>query len=58
MQLEYEGALDSWVQLIISKKYETLFNLYQYDMEDYLGLFELVLINTVNEALAMNNIQK
>lgn len=58
MQLSYDGPIDSWMQLIILRKFETLKNLYTYDMEDYLALFELVLVSSANEALAMAKINK
>jgi hypothetical protein len=44
------------MQLIILKKFETLPNLLNYDMEDYLALFELVLVSSANEALSMANL--
>jgi hypothetical protein len=44
------------MQLIVLKKFETLKNLYEYDIEDYLALFELVLVSSANEALSMSKL--
>lgn len=58
IKIDYDGPLDTWMQLIILKKYETLKNLWEYDMEDYLALFELVLVATANETLSMMNMSR
>lgn len=58
IKVDYDGPLDTWMQLIILKKYETLKNLWEYDMEDYLALFELVLVATANETLSMMNMSR
>jgi hypothetical protein len=44
------------INSIVSEKYETLLNLRNYSMEDFLTLYEIVLVKFVNEALEMRKI--
>lgn len=55
-RIDYTGPLDPWTQLIIKKKYETLQRLQTYDIEDYLMLFEWVLVESANEMLAQSQL--
>jgi hypothetical protein len=41
------------VQFIVSEKYETILNLHEYSIEEFLALFELVIVKNVNQAMEM-----
>jgi hypothetical protein len=41
------------IQLVVSEKYETILNLHQYSMEEFLALFELIVVKNVNQAMEM-----
>lgn len=56
--LSYEGPWDSWIRLIIGRKYETYYNLTKYDIEDYIALFEFVLIEYTNEIIISESMNK
>lgn len=38
---------------IVSEKYETILNLHEYSIEEFLALFELVIVKNVNQAMEM-----
>lgn len=56
--LDYEGPWDSWVRLIVGRKYETYRELMKYDIEDYIHLFEFVLIEWINETIINSSMMK
>lgn len=54
----YEGPWDSWIRLIIGRKYETYNNLIKYDIEDYIHLFEFVIVEYANEMIVNESMNK
>ena len=47
--------MDGMVTLIVSEKYETLKNLYEYSVEDVLDLFEIALVSRINTRILADN---
>lgn len=41
------------IQFVVSEKYETMLNLHKYSMEEFLALFELIVVKNVNQAMEM-----
>ena len=46
------------VQFIVSEKYETMLNLHEYSIEEFLALFELVVVKNVNNAMEMKQAKR
>jgi len=44
------------INFIVSEKYETFSNLRNYSVEDFLTLYEIVLVKVVNEAMELRKI--
>jgi len=54
MKLKAESPyINEMVQFIVAEKYETILNLHEYSMEEFLALFELVVVKNVNQAIEM-----
>ena len=56
--INYDGPWDSWIRLIIGRKYETYVNIMKYDIEDYVHLFEYVLVEYANEMIVSESMNK
>jgi hypothetical protein len=46
------------IKLIVSEKYETLLNLHQYSVEEFITLFEIIFTKTVNQYLDAENMKR
>lgn len=44
---------DPMIELIVTERYETIKNLYDYDVEDFLLLFEMILVKNANRMISM-----
>lgn len=49
--------IDAMIKTIVSEKYETIKNLHDYSVEEFIALYEIILVNTVTKALAMNKVK-
>jgi hypothetical protein len=50
--------IDDMIKLIVSEKYETLLNLHQYSVEEFITLFEIIFTKTVNQYLDAENMKR
>ena len=41
------------VELIVSEKYETMKNLHDYSVEEFLALYEMIVVKNIKQRLAM-----
>lgn len=47
---------DGMINFIVSEKYETYLNLHNYSIEDFIALYEIALVKTINGVLEMRKI--
>ena len=47
---------DFMINFIVSEKYETYNNLHNYSVEDFLTLYEIALVRSINSALELKKI--
>ena len=50
--------IDDMVKLVVNEKYETILNLHQYSIEDFIALFEIVFTRMVNQYLDAENMKR